>query len=66
MYRIASEDTLSDIAQRHLGRSSRWVQIFEMNRDVLKDGNTLKVGALLRLPADASRVEMVGGTRQYR
>lgn len=66
MYRVGREDTLSGIAQRHLGRSSRWVQVFELNRDVLIDGNTLKIGALLRLPADASRVDMVGGARTFR
>ena len=66
MYRVGSEDTLSDIAKRHLGRSSRWVQVFEMNRDTLTDGNTLKVGTLLRLPGDASRVDVVGTPRVIR
>jgi nucleoid-associated protein YgaU len=66
MYRVGREDTLSGISQRHLGRSSRWVQVFEMNRDVLPDGNTLKIGAVLRLPADASRVEVVGGGATFR
>ncbi|MEK6259796.1 MAG: LysM peptidoglycan-binding domain-containing protein [Planctomycetota bacterium] len=66
MYRVGSEDTLSDIAKHHLGRSSRWVQIFEMNRDTLTDGNTLKVGTLLRLPGDASRVDVVGAPRTVR
>lgn len=59
MYRVGQEDTLSDIAQRHLGRSSRWVQVFEMNRETLTDGNSLKLGTVLRLPGDASRVEVV-------
>lgn len=66
MYRIGREDTLSGIAQRHLGRSSRWMQVFELNRDVLTDGNTLKIGATLRLPADASRVDVVGNPRTFR
>jgi len=66
MYRVGPEDTLSGIAQRHLGRSSRWIQIFELNRDVLTDGNTLKIGAVLRLPADASQVEVVRGARAVR
>jgi nucleoid-associated protein YgaU len=60
MYRVGLEDTLSGIAFNHLGRASRWVQILEMNRQILKDGNTLKVGAELRLPADASQVQMTG------
>ncbi|MBS0204320.1 MAG: LysM peptidoglycan-binding domain-containing protein [Planctomycetes bacterium] len=66
MYRVAREDTLSGIAQRHLGRSSRWMQVYELNRDVLTDGNTLKIGAILRLPADASRVDVVGNARTFR
>ena len=30
-----------------------------MNRDVLKDGNSLTIGTVLRLPADASQVQAV-------
>ena len=66
MYRIVGHDTLSDIAKSHLGRSSRWVQILEMNRNVLRDGNDLKIGTVLRLPADASRVQVVGNPRDFR
>lgn len=58
-YRIGTADTLSLIARNHLGRSSRWVQIYEMNRDILKDGNTLSVGTVLHLPPDASQVQSV-------
>jgi nucleoid-associated protein YgaU len=66
MYRISGQDTLSDIAKLHLGRSSRWVQILEMNRKVLRDGNELKIGTVLRLPPDASRVQVVGTARELR
>ena len=66
MYRVSGQDTLSDIAKSHLGRSSRWVQILEMNRKVLRDGNELKIGTVLRLPPDASRVQVVGTARQLR
>lgn len=66
LYRIGARDTLSGIAQKYLGRSSRWVQIFEMNRDVLKDGNTLKVGVVLRLPADAGDGQVSNQPRVFR
>ena len=66
MYRVGQEDTLSVISQRHLGRSSRWVQVFEMNREILTDGNSLKLGTVLRLPGDASRVEVVAMPRVNR
>lgn len=58
-YRIGAEDTLTQIAQRHLGRSSRWVQIFEINRNGLQNPNNLKIGTVLSLPADASQVDLV-------
>jgi LysM repeat protein len=56
VYRTGEHDTLSDIAAKHLGRSSRWIQIFEMNRDKLSNPNQLKVGIELALPGDASNV----------
>ena len=56
MYRTDEKDTLSDIAARHLGRASRWIQIYEMNRARLSSPNQLKVGTELALPADASNV----------
>lgn len=55
-YRTGESDTLSDIAAKHLGRSSRWIQIYEMNRDKLSNPNQLKVGTELILPGDASSV----------
>jgi nucleoid-associated protein YgaU len=58
MYRTGEKDTLSDIAARHLGRASRWIQVFEMNRDKLTSPNQLKVGTELALPADASNVAL--------
>ena len=41
--------TLSDIAKTHLGRTARWVQILEINRNVLRDEKQLKIGMVLRL-----------------
>lgn len=66
MYRIGAGDTLSGIAQRYLGRARRWEQILEMNRDVLKDGNSLKVGAVLRLPGDAAQLQLSTPSRAFR
>ncbi|QDT38025.1 LysM peptidoglycan-binding domain-containing protein [Stratiformator vulcanicus] len=58
-YRVMKGETLTHISQDHLGRASRWVQIYEMNKDRLKDPQKLKVGLVLRLPPDASRVRFV-------
>jgi nucleoid-associated protein YgaU len=57
-YRTGEKDTLSDIAAKHLGRASRWIQVFEMNRDKLTSPNQVKVGTELVLPADASNVAL--------
>lgn len=61
-YRVAPGDTLSGIAARHLGRASRWMQIYGMNRDQLTDAHSLKTGMLLRLPADAAQVTLAPET----
>lgn len=58
-FRVTDSDTLQDIAKAHLGRPSRWVQIFEMNREVIEDPDKLEEGTILRLPVDASRVRLV-------
>lgn len=57
-YRIGSDDTLTDIAKNHLGRTTRWTQIFEMNRNVLQSPDRLKIGTVITLPADASRISV--------
>ncbi|MCH9652928.1 MAG: LysM peptidoglycan-binding domain-containing protein [Planctomycetes bacterium] len=66
MYRVGSSDTLTDISQRHLGRSSRWYQIYQINRQKLQNPNKLQIGAELQLPYDASRVSLVPGNSSSR
>ena len=66
LYRVSERDTLSGIAQKHLGRASRWIQIFQMNRDRLKDSKSLTIGTELRLPSDASNIRLVRGQRKFR
>jgi len=56
MYRISGDDTLGSIAQKHLGRASRWTEIYDQNREILKNPENLTVGTVIRLPADASKV----------
>jgi len=58
LFRIGKGDTLTDIAEKHLGRTARWTQVVGMNRNLLKDGNTLKIGMVLQLPHDASQVAL--------
>ncbi|HLT45264.1 MAG TPA: LysM peptidoglycan-binding domain-containing protein [Luteimonas sp.] len=49
-YTVQSGDTLSEIAQRELGRASAWHAIFEANRDQIDDPDLIRPGQVLRLP----------------
>ncbi len=55
VYLVGQSDTLTEIATTHLGRTSRWIQIYRLNRDHLPSPHKLKPGTVLRLPADAMR-----------
>ncbi|MCH2589754.1 MAG: LysM peptidoglycan-binding domain-containing protein [Planctomycetales bacterium] len=61
VYSVGPKDTLTAIAQMHLGRRSRWIQIFRMNRDQLPSPHKLKPGTVLRMPADAARLQVARG-----
>jgi nucleoid-associated protein YgaU len=52
--KVESGDTLSDISLKYLGSSARWREIFDANRDKLKNSDDLKVGMTLRLPSGGS------------
>ncbi len=49
-YTVKKGDTLSEIAQEQLGKASRYQEIFEMNRPMLKDPDKIYPGQVLRLP----------------
>lgn len=66
MYRVGGSDTLTDISQKHLGRSSRWYQIYQINRQRLQNPNKLQIGTELQLPYDASRLSLVPGNSSSR
>lgn len=57
-YRVGARETLGEISQKHLGRASRWIQIFRMNQNILQDPNKLKPGIVIRLPDDATNVQL--------
>lgn len=58
-YTVAEGDTLFNIARYELGKASRWVEIYELNRDVLgKDFNYLTPGTQLSLP-EGDRGEVI-------
>jgi len=47
---VQSGDTLSKIAQKYYGDPSLYNQIFEANRDILKDPNKIFPGQKLKIP----------------
>jgi nucleoid-associated protein YgaU len=50
-YTVKSGDTLSKLAKAHLGDGKRYMEIFNLNKNVLKDPDMIKVGQKLQLPA---------------
>lgn len=57
-YRVGDRETLSEIAERFLGRSTRWTEIYRLNQRSLKNPNRLKPGTILVLPPDAVQVNV--------
>lgn len=47
---VQSGDTLSTISSRYYGTPSRWIDIYQANRDRLRSENALKVGQEIRIP----------------
>lgn len=48
---VKQGDTLSELAYKYLGTSTRFLEIYEANRDQLKSPNDLRVGMTIRIPA---------------
>lgn len=47
---VAKGDTLFSLAQRYYSNRSRWRDIYNANRDVLPNENSLQIGMELRIP----------------
>ncbi len=52
-YVVASGDSLSKIAKKHLDDPNRYMDIFNANRDVLSDPDLIKPGQRLKIPNKA-------------
>lgn len=50
-YTIQSGDTLSKLAKGHLGDAKRYMEIFNLNKDKLKDPDKIMAGQTIQLPA---------------
>jgi LysM repeat protein len=49
-YIVQDGDTLSTIAKKLWGASSRWKELYEANRDTMATPHALKIGQALRIP----------------
>jgi len=49
-HRVKDGDTLSSLAQHYLGDGQRWSEIYELNRDLLRDPDILPIGARVKIP----------------
>jgi nucleoid-associated protein YgaU len=50
-YTVKAGDTLSKLAKAHLGDAKRYMEIFNLNKNILKDPDLIKVGQKLQLPS---------------
>lgn len=50
IHRVRKGETLSSLAERYLGSSRRFLEIYEANRDRLRSPDDLRVGLPLRIP----------------
>jgi nucleoid-associated protein YgaU len=50
VYEVKAGDSLSKIAKREYGDANKWPQIFEANKDILKDPNKIFPGQKLKIP----------------
>jgi nucleoid-associated protein YgaU len=48
---VKAGDTLSKIAQEHLGDATAYIDIFNANKDQLSDPDKIKAGQVLKMPA---------------
>jgi nucleoid-associated protein YgaU len=51
-YTVVAGDSLSKIAKREYGDAQKWKQIYEANRDKIKDPDLIYPGQVLNIPAE--------------
>jgi phage tail protein X len=49
-HEVRRGDTLTSLAEKYLGTSRRYLEIYEANRDLLRNPNDLREGMTLRIP----------------
>ena len=51
IYEVVSGDSLSKIAKKKYGNANLWRQIYDANKDVIKNPDLIQVGWKLKIPA---------------
>lgn len=65
-YTVVKGDSLSKIALRELGDANRWEEIYEANKDSIKDPNLIHVGQKLAIPGkEASANKNAAYLKEY-
>jgi len=49
-HEVVKGDTLWKIAEKYYGDGNLYTNIFEANKDILKDPNVIQIGQKLRIP----------------
>ena len=50
VYTVQAGDTLSKLAKQHLGSPNKYMDIFNINKDILKNPDLIKVGQQIKIP----------------
>lgn len=51
-YTVVGGDNLSKIAKKFYGHANRWREIYDANRDQIKNPDVIRVGQILKIPQD--------------
>ncbi len=63
---VKKGETLSSLSQKYLGRESRYLEIFDANRDQLRDAHGVRTGMTLKIPVTRNSRNIAETPRQTR
>lgn len=54
-YTVVKGDSLYKIAKAKLGDGSKWKEIYNLNKDKIKDPNAIQIGQVLKMPTSSTK-----------